>query len=335
MNPPHTISVLGAGSWGTALAILLARNGHRTRLWGRRPDAIHLMLSRCENTQYLPGMRFPDGLQPCVDVDSALNNADLVVIAIPSKNFRTALKKLVEHVRQEWPPVVWATKGLETSSGKWLHEVIQEELGMELFKAVISGPSFAREVALGLPTAVTVASEDAEFAQQTAAWFHGDTFRVYTSQDVIGVELGGALKNVLAIAAGISDGLGYGANARAALITRGLHEIMQLGERAGARRETLMGLSGLGDLLLTCTDDQSRNRRLGLAIGDGQTMSAATEAIGQAVEGAETAKVVMKLAATMAVEMPICAQVYRVLYEGLDPSKAVSELLARELKNEI
>lgn len=335
MNSSHTVSVLGAGSWGTALAILLARNGHRTRLWGRRPNAIEEMASRGENTRYLPGMRFPHGLEPCGDADSALNDADLVVIAIPSKNFRTALTKLIAHVRQKFPPVVWATKGLETATGKWLHEVVREELGADLLKAVISGPSFAREVALGLPTAVTVASEDKGFAQQAAAWFHGDTFRVYTSQDMIGVELGGALKNVLAIAAGISDGLGYGANARAALITRGLHEIMQLGERAGARRETLMGLSGLGDLLLTCTDDQSRNRRLGLAIGDGQAMSAATEAIGQAVEGAETAKVVMRLAATMAVEMPICAQVYRVLYEGLDPSTAVTELLARELKNEI
>lgn len=334
MVQDQPIAVLGAGSWGTALAIQLARNGYRTRLWGRRAEALKAMAARRQNSRYLPDIPFPEALSPCVDQGDALKDAALVVLAVPSEGFRASLHQLLQPHRNHLPPLVWVTKGLETGTAKWLHEVIEEELGTDQPKAILSGPSFAREVALGLPTAVTVASQDLAQAQGVATLFHSRAFRVYTSQDVTGVELGGAVKNVLAIAAGISDGLGFGANARAALITRGLHEIMLLGECAGAKRETLMGLSGLGDLVLTSTDDQSRNRRLGLAVGQGQAMDEAKQDIGQAVEGAVTARVVRALAAAHGVEMPISEQVYRVLYEHLDPKTAVSELLARELKAE-
>jgi glycerol-3-phosphate dehydrogenase (NAD(P)+) len=229
--------------------------------------------------------------------------------------------------------LAWATKGLELESGKLLHEVIEEELPGCRYAAV-SGPTFATEVARGLPTAMTVAASDAAFGQALAGAFHGDNYRVYTSDDVVGAELGGAIKNVLAIAAGISDGLGFGANARAAIITRGLAEIMRLGVKMGAQPETLMGLAGVGDLVLTCTDNQSRNRRLGLALGQGKQLDAALAEIGQAVEGAKSARSVGKLAAREGVEMPICDVVYRILYEDLSPRQAVQELISRTPKSE-
>ena len=228
----------------------------------------------------------------------------------------------------------WATKGLEPGGGRFLHEVTAEILGAAWPAAVISGPSFAGEVARGLPTAVTVASTDAAHARRVAILLHGSNLRAYTSSDVIGVELGGAVKNVLAIAAGIADGLGFGANARAALITRGLAEMARLGRAVGGQRETFMGLAGLGDLVLTCTDDQSRNRRFGLAIGRGETAEAACAAIGQVVEGAATAREALRLAHRHGVDMPITEQVNAVLYHGQDPRRAVELLLARDLKPE-
>ncbi len=334
MTEKTTIAVLGAGSWGTGLAMLLARNGHRTLLWGRNEEKMARMAAERRNPFYIPDVRFPDGLEPVSDLEATLAATDNVLIAVPSEAFRSFLHKLKpglnEHTR-----IIWATKGLEIQTGKFLHEIVAEELGDAVPHAVVSGPSFAREVAKGLPTAVTVASRYPEFAQQVVHWLHSETFRVYTSDDMVGVELGGALKNVLAIAAGISDGLGFGANARAALITRGLAEMMRFGEAAGAQRETLMGLSGVGDLVLTCTDDQSRNRRLGLALGRGKAMEAAMREIGQAVEGAKTAKVVMHKAEALGVEMPICHQVFRILYEGHHPKTAVSDLLGRDLKPEL
>ncbi len=326
-------TVLGAGSWGTALALQLARNRTPVRLWGRNPQTLQAMARRRENARYLPGIVLPQEVQPLAELGAALDDARLCVIAVPSAGFRALLRSLRE-VRPDPPPVVWATKGLELASAKWLHEVVDDELGAGDERAVLSGPSFAREVARGLPTAVTVASPRLEFATRVAEAFHGEAFRVYVSQDMIGVELGGAVKNVLAIAAGISDGLGYGANARAALITRGLHEIMHLGARVGAKRETLMGLSGLGDLVLTCTDNQSRNRRFGLALGRGTPGGQAREEIAQAIEGIDTAQVVTRLAREAGLELPICRQVQRVLFEGLEPRAAVSQLLARRLKQE-
>jgi len=330
----QTIAVLGAGAWGTALAIQLARNGHRVLLWGRRREHVASMVAHCRNVHYLPEVSFPAHLEPGWELAAALAPASMVLLAVPSSAFRQTLRDIAAH-QPHGGRLLWATKGLETRSGKLLHAVASEELDASWRTGLVSGPSFAAEVARGLPTAVTVAAEDNEFARQAATLLHNDTFRVYTSTDVVGVELGGALKNVLAIAAGISDGLGSGSNARAALITRGLSEMLRLSERSGARRDTLVGLSGLGDLLLTSTDDQSRNRRLGLALGRGKALEAALKEVDRTVEGVATASVIMQLAHALHVEMPICEQVARVLFEGLDPRAAVMELMSRERKMEI
>jgi glycerol-3-phosphate dehydrogenase (NAD(P)+) len=327
------ITVLGAGSWGTALAILLARNGWPTLLWGNEaPHMAQLQRERC-NAQYLPDNPFPESLQVSANLDSAVTAAEVILLAVPSHALRSVLQQLAG-LRRPGQPLAWATKGLESGSGKLPHQVVNEVLGADIETAVVSGPTFAREVAAGLPTAVTVASASASFASQLAAMLHGQNFRAYTSSDVAGVELGGAVKNVLAIAAGITDGLGFGANARAALITRGLAELMRLGVALGGQRDTFMGLAGLGDLLLTCTDNQSRNRRMGMALAQGLTIQQASDSIGQVVEGVQTAREVVDLAQRTGVEMPICAQVYRVLYENLSPKTAVQALLAREQKSE-
>ncbi|MCA1805560.1 MAG: NAD(P)-dependent glycerol-3-phosphate dehydrogenase [Xanthomonadaceae bacterium] len=327
-------AVLGAGSWGTALAILLARQGHPVHLWGHmQADIDHLVRDRA-NERYLPGIPFPASLQCSADLGAALEGATLILVAVPSHAFATVLTALQPRLRPG-QRIAWATKGLETGTGRFLHQVFTDILGGTMAPALISGPTFAREVALGLPTAVTVASPDEAFADQLAQNLSGPDFRAYTSGDVQGVELGGAVKNVMAIAAGISDGLGFGANSRAALITRGLHEIMRLGETLGGQRETFMGLAGVGDLVLTCTDDQSRNRRLGLALGRGEHRDQAIAAIGQAVEGVHTAREVVTLSRRHGVEMPISEQVCRVLFEDHDPRQAVHELLGRTLKAEM
>jgi glycerol-3-phosphate dehydrogenase (NAD(P)+) len=327
------IGVIGAGSWGTALAFQLARNGHRVLLWGRELDEMRAMIEKRYNARYLPDLRFPEGLIPVETLEQVLDETRNLLVVVPSEGFRPVLKSLSPYLDVNMR-LLWATKGLESGSGKLLHEVVIEELGDGVPHGVVSGPSFAKEVARGLPTAVTVASRFDAFREEAANWLHGDTFRAYMSDDVIGVELGGAVKNVLAVAAGISDGLGFGANARAALITRGLAEMMRLGESMGAQRETMMGLSGMGDLVLTCTDDQSRNRRMGLALGRGKSVESTMREIGQAVEGVGTAKVVHHVAQRHGVEMPICHQVFRVLYEAHSAEQAVTELLARDLKSE-
>ncbi len=334
-GPPSPCAVLGAGSWGTALSMRLARNGFTVRLWDRDTRLMEEIAARGENPRYLPGLPLPDGIVPSPHMGEAVSGAALVVIAVPTVGFRGVLDRLAESAPPAGTRVLWATKGIETETGRWLHEVYAERFAQGPPGGVLSGPSFAGEVARGLPTAVTVAAADLQLAAELAAWFHAETFRTYLSDDVIGVELGGAVKNVLAIGAGIADGLGFGANARAALITRGLHEIVRLGDVLGARRETLMGLAGLGDLVLTCTDDQSRNRRFGLALGQGVEAARAARDIGQAIEGRETARVLMRVIEQAGgVEMPIARQVYRILYEGLDPRDAVTELLARSLKTE-
>ncbi|GAB6044018.1 NAD(P)H-dependent glycerol-3-phosphate dehydrogenase [Endothiovibrio diazotrophicus] len=327
------IAVYGAGSWGTALAVLLARNGRPTRLWGRNPAHVAAMRAERRNARFLPDTPFPDGLELFDDFAEALGEARDVLVAVPSEGFRSTLRQLQPLL----PPVgriAWATKGLEPGSGLLLHEVVREVLGGEVPAAVISGPSFASEVARDLPTAVTVASPDGRFAEELAASLHHGSFRAYTHTDLVGVELGGSVKNVLAIAAGISDGLGFGANARAALITRGLAEMMRLGLAMGGRSETFMGLAGLGDLVLTCTDDQSRNRRMGLLLASGKSLQGALEEIGQVVEGVVTAREVARRAARYGVEMPIVEQVRRVVDEGLAPLDAVRNLLARDQKPE-
>ena len=328
-----SVTVLGAGSWGTALAILLARNGITVKLWDRDAEHIGQMVRGRTNQRYLPDVQLPDPISPLADLPAALEDVDYVLIAVPSSGFRSVLQRVRTQVGSSFN-LIWASKGLEPGTGKFLHQVVDEELPEHRSIAVLSGPSFAKEVARGLPTAVTIASKNTAYAKAVAALFHCHRFRTYTSEDVLGVELGGSIKNVLAIAAGISDGLGYGTNARAALITRGLAEIMRLGKKLGGHRETFMGLAGVGDLVLTCTDDQSRNRRLGLAVGRGVALDQAVAEIGQAVEGLHTAKEVDELARSHQVDMPITQQVKRVLYDGEEAAAAVDALLAREPKAE-
>jgi len=327
------IVTLGAGAWGTALAVLFAKNGHPTSLWGRNEAQLKKLSQQRENKKYLAGITLPKLLTIATDMSIAIKQADIVLLAIPSQGFRQALTELKPHIKPS-AKIAWATKGFEHGSYKFMHQLVFEELGQQREMAIISGPTFAKEVAQGLATAVTVASFTVELAHQIAELLHNENFRAYTSNDVIGVEIGGAVKNPLAIAAGIADGLGLGANTRAALITRGLAEIQRLGSALGAHPETLMGLAGLGDLVLTCTDNQSRNRRVGLALAQGNQLSTILADLGQVAEGVYAAKEVYQLAHQHNVDMPITEQVYRVLYENLSPHQAVRNLLARSLKSE-
>lgn len=329
----ETIAVLGAGSWGTALAVSLARDGGPTRLWGRNAAHMEALRGTHRNERYLPDAELAPHLAVTADLGAAVHDADLILLAVPSRAFRATLQAL-SAVLTAPVPVTWATKGLEPATGFLLHEVAAQVLGAGIATAVVSGPTFAREIADGLPAALTVAAASPEVARRVAARLHHGGLRAYTGDDVVGVELGGAVKNVLAIAAGIADGLGFGANTRAALITRGLAEMIRLGTALGARRETLIGLAGLGDLVLTCTDDQSRNRRAGLALGRGTPLEEALRTIGQAVEGVPTAQRLVGRARDAGIEMPITEQVHRVLFEALDPGRAVQALLAREPKPE-
>jgi glycerol-3-phosphate dehydrogenase (NAD(P)+) len=329
----RSIAVLGAGSWGTALAILLARNGMRVSLWGRDAEQLAAMGAVRRNDRYLPGIAFPDGLEPCADLQKAVATADDVLLVVPSHAFRHTLNVIADGLKSG-SRVAWATKGLEPGSKKLLDQVVRETLGADTAMAIISGPTFAREVARGLPTALTVAASDAATAGHFARMLHNQTLRAYTCEDLAGVQIGGAVKNVLALAAGIADGLGFGANTRAALITRGLAEMMRLGVALGGQQETFMGLTGLGDLVLTCTDDQSRNRRVGLALGQGVPLAEALAQVGQAVEGVKSAPEVRDLARSLGVEMPITEQVCRVLLEDMPPQEAVHALLTREPKPE-
>lgn len=327
-----SVLVLGAGSWGTALGLVLARKGAQTYLWDCDRAHIDRLFESRSNERHLPGVSFPDILMPVHDLDAVAKGVRQVVVAVPCENLREALMRLRGPVFQRMR-VCLASKGMEPGTFALNHEVAVDCLSDPPL-AVLSGPSFAREVAEGLPTAVTIASGSAETASAFAELFHGDTFRVYTHSDVIGVQVGGAVKNVMAIAAGISDGLGYGANARAALITRGLAEIIRLGTAMGGQRDTFMGLAGLGDLVLTCTDDQSRNRRLGLALARGVSLQSALREIGQAVEGVGTAAAVCALARRHGVDMPISAQVQRVISGEATPMDAARNLLDRERREE-
>jgi len=328
-----SISVLGAGSWGTALAILLAHNGHDALLWGHHPKHIAAIeKSRC-NDRYLPGIAVPKSLKLNADLDACVQNRDVVLLAIPSHAFRTLLMR-IEPFLSPATAIVWATKGFDANTGQLLHEVAADILDNRWPTAVLSGPTFAREVAANRPTALTIASPEPKLAATLAAMLHNPHFRAYTGDDIIGVEVGGAVKNVLAIATGVADGLGFGANTRAALVTRGLAEMMRLGRALGGNKETFMGLAGLGDLVLTCTDDQSRNRRIGLGLGRGKGLRETVERIGQEIEGIPAARVVHRLAQRHRIDMPISEQVYRILYDQLSPNEAVRNLLLREQKAE-
>jgi glycerol-3-phosphate dehydrogenase (NAD(P)+) len=321
------IAVLGAGSWGTALAILLVRNGHGVTLWGRDREQVAAINGERRNRRYLPEHELPDGLQVTANLDQAADGARFALVAVPSHGFRALCASLAAHATR-LTGIFWATKGFDPGSGRLLHEVAAETVAAKMPTAVLSGPTFANEIARGLPAAVTCASTHAGFAEQVAELFRNER-RVYTSTDIVGVGIGGAVKNVLAIAAGIADGLGFGANTRAALITRGLREIMRFGTAMGGQSESFMGLAGLGDLVLTCTDDQSRNRRFGLALAGGLSVDAAEKSVGQVVEGIGAAREVMRQARRIGVEMPIAEQVNRVLNEAVAPADAVNELLAR------
>ena len=328
------VSVLGAGSYGTALAISLARKGMRILLWGHEPEHVAaLQQARC-NDLFLPDVPFPDSLEVTSDLAYAVQASKTLLVVVPSHVFGDVLQRAKPYMTAE-TRVAWATKGLEPDSGRLLGDVAREALGDGVPLAVISGPTFARELAAGLPTAIAVAATDDAFAAELSTLMHcGKSFRVYTNPDFIGLQLGGAVKNVIAIGAGLSDGLGFGANARTALITRGLVELQRLGIALGADAKTFMGMAGLGDLVLTCTDNQSRNRRFGMALGSGNSTEQAMAEIGQVVEGYRNTREVHLLAARLGVEMPICEQIYAILYEGKPPKEAALALLSRDKKFE-
>jgi glycerol-3-phosphate dehydrogenase (NAD(P)+) len=312
---------------------VLARNKQPVYLWGHNAKHLHELQTSHTNEYYLPGILFPDNLQIITDLEQSLSTCSDILIAVPSHAFRNILIKIQPYL-SDHSRLVWATKGLDPHTSKLLHEVAQEILGNKISLAVLSGPSFAKEVAANLPTAVTIATHHEKFAKDLTARFHNNTFRIYTSTDLIGVQLGGAIKNILAIAAGVSDGLSMGCNARAALLTRGLAEMMRFGLAMGGHQETLMGLSGLGDLILTSTDNQSRNRRFGLALAQGKSIDNAVKEIGQVVEGISATAEVFRLAKQLKIEMPITEQVYGVLYQNVSPEKTVQQLLARVPKIE-
>jgi glycerol-3-phosphate dehydrogenase (NAD(P)+) len=327
------MAVIGAGSWGTALAVHLARTGHPTALWGLAPPDLSDLARDRRNQRFLPEAPFPEALVVAPDLRSAVDGAEDVLIAVPSHGFRACLVQVAPLLRRGMR-VCWATKGFELETGKLPHQVAGEVLGASVPMAVLSGPTFAREVGLGLPTAMTVASRDHDYAMALAQALSAENFRAYASTDMVGVEVGGATKNVLAIGAGISDGLGFGANTRVAMITRGLAEMMRLGVALGAEKETFMGLAGLGDLVLTCTDDQSRNRRFGLALAAGKSSEQAQRDIGQVVEGVLAARALHDVARTAGVEMPITEQIYRVIHQGAPARDAVAALMSRAIRSE-
>lgn len=325
------ISVLGAGAWGTALAISLAPR-HRVSLWARDARQIAEMQAGGSNQRYLPDMAFPPTLHLTADLAAALSSAELLVVAVPVSSLRVTLRHIATAAVNT--PVVWLCKGFEAETSLLPHQIVAEILPESVPRAVLSGPSFAQEVARGLPTALTLASNDIAFAQRSAQALHHSRLRIYSSADVIGVEVGGAIKNVLAIAAGISDGLHLGYNARAALLTRGLAEMTRLGQRLGGKAETLGGLSGAGDLILTCTGDLSRNRQVGMLLAQRRALPDILSELGHVAEGVYTAREVHQVAQRLGVDMPICEAVYRVLYEHLPADKATEKLLSRQPSGE-
>ena len=328
------VTILGAGSWGTAIALYLARRGQTVRLWSFEINEVAALLAERTNSQFLPGYPFPDTIEPTANLAEALKNIDDVLIAVPSVGFRDTLAMLKALVTPNIR-LTCATKGLDAETGQLLHEVAIEMLGADLAYAVLSGPSFAREVAEGLPTAVCMASKNKTLRNDLIQRFNSPIFRTYPSDDVIGTETGGVAKNVIAIATGIADGMELGANARSALITRGLAEIIALGTAMGGKLETFVGLSGLGDLILTCGDDQSRNRRMGLAIGKGKDIEAAEKEIGQVVEGKQSAELVEKLATKHGINMPICSAICQILQGKADPKKTFMELITSSSLSEM
>lgn len=331
----HKVAVLGAGSWGTALALVLARKGLEVALWGRDTQRMDAMHQSRENNCYLPGHPFPDGLAAVCELGPALAGADCLVMAVPSHGFRQIYRRALPLI-PEGIPVVSTVKGIETGTARTMCQIMQEEsTGKRLSFCVLSGPSFAEEVAANQPTAVTVACADTEMAGRVQQLFSSPLFRVYSSSDVIGLEISGAMKNVIAIASGVCDGLGYGLNTRAALITRGLAEITRLGTALGADARTFAGLGGLGDLVLTCTGQLSRNRTVGLKLGMGKTLDEILAEMTMVAEGVKSTASCYQLAQGAGVEMPILEQTHAVLYQNKRCADAVVDLFQRTLKEEL
>jgi glycerol-3-phosphate dehydrogenase (NAD(P)+) len=328
------ISVLGAGAWGTALAVSLA-DRHQVMLWGRDTSAMQAMQSSRQNAAYLPEIIFPDTLVISADFDAAIahcaGDESVMIVATPVAGLRPLAQQLSKKSIQN---LVWLCKGFEEHSGLLPHQIVRELLGADLPCGALSGPSFALEVARGLPTALAMASDDAALRERVVRAVHGPRLRVYTTDDVVGVEVGGAVKNILAIATGLIDGLSLGMNARAALITRGLAEITRLGMALGGRADTFMGLAGVGDLLLTCTGELSRNRRVGLGLAQGKSLEVVVQELGHVAEGVRCARIVCTLAAQRQIEMPIANAVASVLFDGASPHEAVARLLARDPRDE-
>jgi glycerol-3-phosphate dehydrogenase (NAD(P)+) len=333
INASATIAVVGAGSWGTALAIQFARACRAAILYGREEDDMGRLARERRNVRYLPEAGFPAALEVTGDLARAVTGADVVLVAVPSHAFRPTLEA-IGRLGADLPHLAWATKGFELDTGLLPHQVAADVLPGTRSTAVLSGPTFASEVAAGLPSAIVIASEDRDYALRLATLITTDAFRAYPSADIVGVEVGGATKNVLAIGAGISDGIGFGANTRVALITRGLMEMTRLGLALGADKDTFMGLSGMGDLVLTCTDNQSRNRRFGLALARGKSPEEAMREIAQVVEGYYAARAVRRVAGKLGVEMPIVEQICRVIHEGANPREAVATLMRRPITAE-
>ncbi|MGB0496225.1 MAG: NAD(P)H-dependent glycerol-3-phosphate dehydrogenase [Kangiellaceae bacterium] len=334
-NKTSSIAVLGAGSFGTSLAILLAKNGNPTRLWGRSSDHIATMQADRSNQKYLADIKFPQELCLFDDFQSCIKDVQDILVVTPSHAFEQTLSQIKQYSNcVEQLRIVWACKGLEPDSGNFLSKKADQIFNKSIVKGVLSGPTFAKELAKGMPTAITLATNNSQFSADLTKRLINQTFRVYLSDDLEGVQFGGAIKNIIAIGAGMADGLGFGANARTALITRGLAEMMRLGGKLGGRAETFTGMAGLGDLILTCTDNQSRNRRFGLAIGKGASIEQAAKDIGQVVEGVRNTKEMDNLARQHQVDMPICQSIYKVLYQQQDPKEAAKELLTRAMKVE-
>lgn len=329
----YDLTVIGAGSYGTALAISTASKGLKVMLWTRREETAKIMQHDRVNQKYLPSIAFPETLTVSSDLNHCINASKTVLVVVPSHTFADVLVSIKPYLTPEHR-LAWATKGLDKDSGRLLSDIASQILSDKIPMAALSGPTFAMELAKGLPTAIAVAGTDSDFIKEFCELMHTKTFRIYESDDLVGLQLGGGIKNVIAIGAGLSDGLGFGANARTALITRGLAEMTRLGEALGSSQKAFMGLSGLGDLILTCTDNQSRNRRFGYYLGQGMSVEKALEKIEQVVEGYTMSKVVVDLCEKFNVQMPICQEVYKVIYEGKNGQAAAMSLLGRSLKSE-
>ncbi|SNS23918.1 glycerol 3-phosphate dehydrogenase (NAD(P)+) [Anaerovirgula multivorans] len=328
-----SVAVLGAGSWGTALSLELNSKGHRINLWMRRKEQLDEIIKTKNNEKYLPGVDIPTNINLTIDIIEAVKDTDMILLTVPTQKVREVIKSIKPYIKPQ-QVIVNAAKGIEQNSHLRISQIIEEELPQQPY-AVISGPSHAEEVVRNMPTTVVIASKEREIAEFVQDMFISSTFRVYTNPDVAGVELGGALKNVIAFGAGIADGLGFGDNARAALMTRGIREIARLGKAMGADLATFAGLSGIGDLIVTCTSMHSRNRRAGILIGKGKSLEETLKEIGMVVEGITTTKVAYELAQEYNIEMPITKEIYNVLYKDTDPRDAVTNLMTRSKKHEM